>query len=50
MELYIGKKFKLEVWEACLKTMREDEVSSFIIDKSVSNQLRFFVNIALLSC
>lgn len=29
MELVIGKKFKFEVWETCLKTMAVGEVSSF---------------------
>jgi AH receptor-interacting protein len=29
MELVIGKKFKFEVWETCLKTMVVGEVSSF---------------------
>lgn len=34
-ELLIGKKFKLEVWEELIKTMREKEVARFICDKSV---------------
>jgi len=29
MEIIIGKKFKLEVWEKCLKSMRVDEVAEF---------------------
>ncbi|KAI0225055.1 Aryl-hydrocarbon-interacting protein-like 1 [Lamellibrachia satsuma] len=29
MELYIGKKFKLEVWETCIKSMKVHEVASF---------------------
>ncbi|XP_072034480.1 AH receptor-interacting protein-like [Amphiura filiformis] len=33
MELLIGKQFKLEVWEDCLKTMRRDEVAEFTVDK-----------------
>ncbi|CAC5388986.1 AIP [Mytilus coruscus] len=32
MELIIGKKFKLEVWEDCLKTMRDKERALFIAD------------------
>jgi len=35
MELIFGKKFKLEVWETCLKSMRVDEVASYIVDASV---------------
>lgn len=35
VELLLGKKFKLEVWEACLRTMAVEEVSSFKIDKSL---------------
>ncbi|XP_074642200.1 AH receptor-interacting protein-like [Tubulanus polymorphus] len=35
MELILGKKFKLEVWEACLKTMNPEEVSTFTVDKSL---------------
>lgn len=34
-ELLIGKKFKLEVWEELIKTMREKEVSRFSCHKSV---------------
>lgn len=36
MELVLGKKFKLEVWEAILQKMAVDEVAVFTIDKSVS--------------
>ena len=35
MELIFGKKFKLEVWETCLKSMRVDEVASFVVDETV---------------
>ena len=35
MELYLGKKFKLEVWETCIKSMRVDEVASFTIEPHV---------------
>jgi len=36
MEIVLGKKFKLEVWEIILKSMREGEISKFIVHKSVS--------------
>lgn len=36
MEMILGKKFKLEVWETCLRTMRLNEVASFKVEKSVS--------------
>lgn len=36
VELLLGKKFKLEVLEACIRTMAPGEVSSFTIDKTVS--------------
>jgi len=29
MEIIVGKKFKFEVWEKCLKSMRESEVAEF---------------------
>lgn len=35
MEIILGKKFKLEVWETCLRTMRLNEVASFKVEKSV---------------
>lgn len=35
VELLLGKKFKLEVLEACIRTMAPGEVSSFTIDKMV---------------
>ena len=35
MELIIGKKFKFEPWEECLKTMAVNEISSFTVDKKV---------------
>ena len=31
MELIFGKQFKLEVWEALLKTMRIKEVAEFLV-------------------
>ena len=33
MELIIGKKFKLEAWELCLKTMTVGEVASFTVHR-----------------
>lgn len=35
MELYIGKKFKLEVWETCIKSMKVHEVASFKVHPTV---------------
>lgn len=35
MEMILGKKFKLEVWEVCIKTMKQSEVAEFIVDKKV---------------
>lgn len=35
MELVLGKKFKLEVWEAIVQKMALDEVARFKVDKSV---------------
>jgi len=32
MQLLLGKQFKMPVWEYCLRTMRVDEVSEFLID------------------
>lgn len=36
MELIMGKKFKFDVWETCLKTMRMNEVASFIVHKHLA--------------
>ena len=35
MEIILGKKFKLEVWELCLKTMLPTEVAEFLVDIQV---------------
>lgn len=35
MELIIGKKFKLPVWETIVRTMREGEISQFCCDVKV---------------
>ncbi|XP_052238554.1 AH receptor-interacting protein-like isoform X2 [Dreissena polymorpha] len=47
MEMILGKKFKLEVWEELIKTMRVKEIAEFIVDQKhvdqyalVSKQLR----------
>lgn len=37
IELVLGKKFKLEVWEAIVQKMAINEVAQFTIDKSVGN-------------
>ncbi|KAK6190226.1 hypothetical protein SNE40_002145 [Patella caerulea] len=34
MELILGKKFKLEIWETCLKTMMKKEVAEFICERT----------------
>ncbi|KAI5716326.1 hypothetical protein M8J76_004625 [Diaphorina citri] len=36
MQLVLGKKFKLEVWETLVKHMSIGEISKFVCDKSVS--------------
>ena len=36
VELLLGKKFKLEALEACIRTMAPGEVAAFTIDKEVS--------------
>lgn len=46
MELVLGKKFKLEVWEVILQKMAVDEVSRFTVDKSVRS-VNFSRNIQL---
>ena len=35
MELILGKKFKLPIWEKALKTMWVNEVAKFSVDKEV---------------
>lgn len=47
MELIIGKKFKLEVWEAILKQMSLNEVAKFRVHKSVG--LQYFFSLRTLS-
>lgn len=36
MELVLGKKFKLEVWEVIVQKMAVNEVAKFTVHKSVS--------------
>lgn len=38
MELVLGKKFKLEVWEVIVQKMSLNEVAKFTVHKSVSAQ------------
>jgi len=38
MELVFGKQFKLEIWEAMLKTMSLNEIAEFQIPKKVSTK------------
>lgn len=35
VELVLGKKFKMEVWEAIIQKMAVNEVAEFTVDKSV---------------
>lgn len=37
MELILGKKFKLPVWEQVVTTMREGEIAEFTCDVKVSD-------------
>jgi len=45
MELILGKKFKLEVWEAIVQKMALNEVACFKIHKSVCLQYIYCLNI-----
>jgi hypothetical protein len=36
MELVLGKKFKMEVWETIVQAMAVGEIAKFTVDKSVS--------------
>lgn len=44
MELVLGKKFKLEVWEAIVQKMALNEVASFKVHKSVGIFFFKFIN------
>lgn len=48
MELILGKKFKLEVWEAIVQKMALNEVACFKVDKSVCLQYSLFKHVYLL--
>ena len=37
VEILIGKKFKLEVWETVIQSMAINEVAEFQVDKNVSS-------------
>lgn len=39
IEILIGKKFKLEVWETMVQAMAVNEVAEFYVDKTVSSTL-----------
>lgn len=39
MELVLGKKFRLEVWETVVQAMAVGEIAAFHVDKSVSKIL-----------
>ncbi|KAJ8979591.1 hypothetical protein NQ317_019479 [Molorchus minor] len=41
LDLVLGKKFKLEVWEAILQKMAVNEVAQFTVDKSLIMQYPF---------
>lgn len=36
MELVLGKKFKLEIWETIVQAMAVGEVAKFTVDRTVS--------------
>lgn len=42
MQLVIGLKFKLEVWEVIVQKMSVNEVARFTVDKSVSCSSKFY--------
>lgn len=48
-ELILGKKFKLDVWEAIIQRMAVNEVAKFKVDKSVSYLIVKFIT-AHLNC
>lgn len=49
MELIIGKKFKLPVWETIVSTMREGEIAQFHCDVKVPGVMRLPAVSVLLS-
>lgn len=44
MELILGKKFKLPIWERALKTMWINEVAKFSVDKEVTIRPKEFLD------
>lgn len=39
VDLVLGKKFKLEVWEVIVQKMAINEVAQFTVDKSVRQRI-----------
>lgn len=39
IDLVLGKKFKLEVWEAIIQKMAINEIAQFTVDKSVRSNM-----------
>ncbi|KAG8224205.1 hypothetical protein J437_LFUL002661 [Ladona fulva] len=50
MELVLGKKFKLDVWEAIIQTMAVNEVAHFTVDKSLVTAYPFVSKTLRESC
>lgn len=44
MELVLGKKFKLEVWEVIVQKMALNEVASFRVHRSVNMQKKISIS------
>ena len=49
MELILGKKFKMPVWEECLKSMKENEVSEFTVGKKVQFPISFCIKLFIIT-
>lgn len=47
MELVLGKKFKLEVWEVIVQKMALNEVAKFTVDQSVNSLIVKFLRMKL---
>lgn len=50
MELVLGKKFKLEVWEVIVQKMALNEVAKFTVNKKVKILIFAFVFQMLIVC
>lgn len=50
MELVLGKKFKLEVWEVMVQKMSVNEVAKFTVDKSVNCLFLFKTLLSEVNC